>query len=105
MFGCSNYTFAEATWSQQLSDWLGSHVRMLEYFGGVPAAIVPDNLKCAVHRALRYEPELNPSYEDSFWRRQTTVWSLPLRIVCRIFRHATPPDLLMTEHTPIRLVS
>src|SRR5690606_6288695 len=61
VLGCSNYTFAEASLSQQLPDWLGSHVRMLEYLGGVPAAIVPDNLKSAVTRALRYEPALNPS--------------------------------------------
>lgn len=56
VLGCSNYTFAEATLSQQLPDWLGSHVRMLEYFGGVPAAVVPDNLKSAVKRALRSSP-------------------------------------------------
>ena len=64
VLGCSNLTFAEATWTQQRSDWLGSHVRMLESFGGVPRAIVPDNLKSAVTRARRYEPELNPSYQD-----------------------------------------
>ena len=64
VLGCSNLTFAEATWTQQRADWLGSHVRMLESFGGVPRAIVPDNLKSAVTRARRYEPELNPSYQD-----------------------------------------
>ena len=64
VLGCSNYTYAEATWTQRLSDWLGSHVRALEYLGGCPSAIVPDNLKSAVKRAHRYEPELNPSYQD-----------------------------------------
>ena len=64
VLGCSNYTFAEATWSQQRSDWLGSQVRMLEYFGGVPAAIMPDNLKSAVHKALRYEPELKAAIAE-----------------------------------------
>lgn len=64
VLGCSNLTYAEATWTQRIPDWLGAHVRMLEYVGGVPAAIVPDNLKSAVSRALRYEPELNPSYQD-----------------------------------------
>jgi transposase len=64
VLGCSNYTYAEATWTQGLSDWLGSHVRALEFFHGAPAAIVPDNLKSGVTRAHRYEPELNPSYQD-----------------------------------------
>lgn len=64
VLGCSNYTYAEAAWSQKLPDWLGSHVRALEYFGGVPAAIVLDNLRSGVKRSHRYEPELNPSYHD-----------------------------------------
>jgi transposase len=46
VLGASNYTFAEATWSQKLPDWIGSHQRMLEFFGGVPALIVPDRLCC-----------------------------------------------------------
>ena len=49
---------------QPLPDWLGSHVRMLEFFGGVPAIVVPDNLKSGVDRACRYEPEINRSYAD-----------------------------------------
>jgi transposase len=64
VLGCSNYTYAEATWTQGLSDWLGSHVRALEFLGGATAAIVPDNLKSGITRAHRYEPELNPSYQD-----------------------------------------
>jgi transposase len=64
VLGCSNYTYAEATFTQQLPDWLGAHVRALAFIGGVPKAIVPDNLRSAVHRAHRYEPTLNPSYQD-----------------------------------------
>ena len=64
VLGCSNYTYAEATWTQALPDWLGAHVRALEFIGGAPAAIVPDNLKSAVTRAHRYEPQINPSYQD-----------------------------------------
>lgn len=64
VLGASSYTYAEATWSQQLPDWLGSHVRALAFFGGVPRAIVPDNLKSGVAKAHRYEPELNPAYQD-----------------------------------------
>lgn len=64
VLGCSNYTFAEATWTQALPDWLGSQVRALNFFGAAPAAIVPDNLRSAVSRAHRYEPDLNPAYQD-----------------------------------------
>jgi transposase len=64
VLGASNYTFAEATWSQSLPDWIGSHIRAFEAFGGVPAVVVPDNLRAAVTRAHRYEPELNRTYAD-----------------------------------------
>jgi len=64
VLGCSNYTYICATRTQSLADWLAAHVQALEFFGGVPAAVVPDNLKSAVKRAHRYEPELNPSYQD-----------------------------------------
>ena len=63
VLGASNYTFAEATRTQQLADWCGSHVRMLEYFGGVPRVLVPDQLRSAVREPCRYEPTLNRSYE------------------------------------------
>lgn len=78
VLGCSNLTYAEATWTQKLADWLGAQVRMFEYFGGAPAAIVPDNLKSAVNRALRYEPELNPSYQDFAEHYGVTI--LPARV-------------------------
>jgi len=64
VLGASNFTFAEATWSQSLPDWTGSHVRMFEYFGGVPEVIVPDNLGSGVTRACRYEPDVNPTYQE-----------------------------------------
>ncbi|MGH8296605.1 MAG: IS21 family transposase [Steroidobacteraceae bacterium] len=64
VLGASNYTYVEATWTQGLADWLGSHVRALGFFNGVPAVIVPDNLKSGVTKPSRYEPELNPSYQD-----------------------------------------
>ena len=62
VLGASNYTYAEASWAQSLPQWLASHVRMLEYFGGCPELIIPDNLKSGVARACRYDPDLNPSY-------------------------------------------
>jgi len=62
--GASNYTYCEATWSQGLPDWIGSHVRTFAFLGGVPVALVPDNLKSGVKRASAYDPELNPTYQD-----------------------------------------
>jgi transposase len=64
VLGASNYTYLEATWSQQLPDWIGSHVRALDFFGGCTELWVPDNLRSGVSKASRYEPDLNPTYHD-----------------------------------------
>jgi transposase len=64
VLGASNYSFAEATRSQALPDWLGSHVRAFEFFDGLPEVVVPDNLKSGVSAACRYDPELNPGYQQ-----------------------------------------
>jgi transposase len=64
VLGASNYTYAEATWTQSLPDWIASHVRTLAALGGVPEIVVPDNLKAAVTHAHRYEPVLNRTYTD-----------------------------------------
>ncbi len=64
VLGASNYTYAEATWSQSLPDWIGSHVRAFEFIGGVPKIVVPDNLKAGVSKACRYDPDVNPSYQQ-----------------------------------------
>ena len=64
VLGASNYTFAEATWSQSLPDWINSHVRAFSYFQGVPEVVIPDNLKTGVTKASRYEPDLNPTYQE-----------------------------------------
>ena len=64
VWGASNYTYAEATLTQQLPDWIGSHVRAFSYFGCLPKIVVPDCLKGAVSRACHYEPELNPTYAE-----------------------------------------
>ena len=64
VWGASNYTYAEATLSQTLPDWIGAHRRALEYFSCVPRVLVPDNLKSGVSKACKYEPELNPTYAD-----------------------------------------
>ena len=62
VLGASNYTYAEATWTQTLPDWIEAHVRMFRFFGGVPRLVVPDNLKSGVHKASFYDPEINRSY-------------------------------------------
>ena len=64
VLGASNYTYAEATLTQRLPDWIGSHVRAFNYLGSLPQIVVPDNLKSGVHLAHRYEPELNRTYEE-----------------------------------------
>lgn len=60
--GASNYTYAEASLTQQLADFVGSTIRGFEYFGGVPQGIVPDQLRSAVRGSDRYEPDINPTY-------------------------------------------
>jgi transposase len=64
VLGASNYTYAEATWTQSLPDWISSHCKALAFFGGVPEIVVPDNLKTGITRACRYEPDVNPSYQE-----------------------------------------
>ena len=64
VWGASNYTYADATLSQTLPDWIGSHVRAFAYFSGLPRVLVPDNLKSGVNKACFYEPELNPTYAE-----------------------------------------
>ena len=77
VLGASNYTYCEATWSQSLPDWIGSHVRAFEHLQGVPEVLVPDNLKSGVTTACFYEPELNPTYRDLARHYATAV--LPAR--------------------------
>lgn len=64
VLGASNYTYFEASESQKLANWIGSHVRMFEYFGGVTEITVPDNLKSGVTKADYYEPSINKTYHD-----------------------------------------
>ena len=64
VLGASGFTYAEATATQQLPDWVDAHVRMVEYFGGATALWVPDQLKSAITRPCRYEPDVNRTYED-----------------------------------------
>ena len=64
VLGYSNYTFACATDGQTTADWLAGQRLALEFIGGAPEVIVPDNPKAIITRACRYEPDLNPAYQD-----------------------------------------
>ncbi len=77
VLGASQYTYAEATWTQTLPDWIGSHVRTFEFMDSVPALLIPDNLKSAVKRPCRYEPEANATYQDLATHYSTAI--LPAR--------------------------
>jgi len=77
-WGASSHCYCEASLSQTGQDWVSSHVRALEYFGCVPAAIVPDNLKSGVTRAIFYEPEINGLYKLFAAHYNTAI--LPARV-------------------------
>ncbi len=64
VLGASSYTYAEATWSQSLPDWVGSHQRAFRFFGGVSETLVPDNLKTGITHPHRYEPDVNRTYAE-----------------------------------------
>jgi len=64
VLGASSYTYAEATRSQGLADWTASHARAFSFLGGVPELVICDNLKAGVGSAHRYEPEINPTYQE-----------------------------------------
>ena len=76
--GASSYTFAEATASEDLPCWIQSHIHAFEFFGGVSDILVPDNLKTGVTNPCRYEPDLNPTYQDMAQHYGTTV--IPARV-------------------------
>ena len=73
VLGASSYTFAEATLTQQLPDFLGSHARMFEYFGGVTEILVPDQLRSAVSAPDLYDPGVQRTYGDLARHYGTTV--------------------------------
>lgn len=76
--GASNYTFAAASLSQTLPDWIRSHTNAFNFFGGVPEILVPDNLKSGVTSPSRYEPDINPTYLELAKHYNTTV--IPARV-------------------------
>lgn len=77
VLGASSYTYAEATRDERLPNWLGAHGRAFAFFGGTPRLIVPDNLKAGVSKACRYDPDVNPLYQE--WCAHHQVGVLPAR--------------------------
>ncbi len=77
ILGASNYTYAEAHWSQKLPNWIAAHARMFEFFDGVPQIVVCDNLKSAVTKASRTEPVVHPTYQNMAAHYKTVI--LPAR--------------------------
>jgi transposase len=77
VLGASNFTYAEASWTQALGDWIGAHTRAFAAIGGVPRLLVPDNTKVAVIKACLYEPQVNRSYAEMAAHYDTAI--LPAR--------------------------
>jgi DNA replication protein DnaC len=77
VLGASNFTYAEASWTQALGDWIGAHTRAFAAIGGVPRLLVPDNTKVAVIKACLYEPQVNRSYAEMAAPYDTAI--LPAR--------------------------
>lgn len=76
--GASDYTFAEATWTQTLPDFIASHVRAYSFFGGSTELVIPDNLRSAVSRSCRYDPDANPTYAEMAAHYHTAI--MPARV-------------------------
>lgn len=77
ILGASQLTYVEAVMTQQKEDFVFACENALHYYQGVPAAIVPDNLKSAVTKSSKYEPTLNETFADFAEHYSTTI--LPAR--------------------------
>ena len=78
VLGASNLTYVEPVFGEDVATWVGCHVRAFEYFQGAPEVLVPDNLKAGVLKPCRYEPVLNPTYEEL--ARHYGVAIIPARV-------------------------
>ncbi len=76
--GASNYSYVEAVLSRELPSWIRSHIHAFEFMGSIPAIVTPDNLRTGVTHPCRYEPDLNPTYQDMATHYGTTV--IPARV-------------------------
>jgi transposase len=90
VLGASSYTYVEATWTQGLADWIGSHARAFAFIGGVSATVVSDNLKSGITKACFYEPAINIAAMPR-WRRTTTRPSCRRGRASRAIRRRSKP--------------
>jgi transposase len=95
VLAASNYSYAEATLSQELGEWIGAHCRALSFFGGVPLALVPDNTKTGVRNACFYEPDLNPTYLEMAKHYGTAI--LPARVAKPRYKAKVEGGVLLVE--------
>src|SRR5947199_2672186 len=77
VLGASSFTHAQATWTQGIADWIGSHAGAFAAIGGVPQLVVPDNTNTAVIKACLYDPQINRTYADMAAHYGTAI--LPAR--------------------------
>jgi transposase len=100
VLGTSNYTYAEATLTQSLPDWIASHVRAFSYFGGAARQTISDNLKAGVTRACFHEPMVNRTYADPARHYGTAI--SPARLPIR-HRHSRSRQALRARSSRCRL--
>ena len=74
VLGASNYIYADAVWNQRKENWIASHVRMFEHFGGVPLMVICDNLKSAITKPSRTEPIVQTSYKNMASHYGTSIF-------------------------------
>ena len=90
VLGASQFTYVEAVFTQRKQDFITACENALHFFGGAPAAIVPDNLRAAVTKSDKYEPTINETFADFAEHYNTTI--LP----ARAYR---PTDKAVVENT------
>lgn len=106
VLGASDYTYAEATWTQGLADWIGAHTRAFGFFEGMPALVVPDNLRSGVNKACRYEPLLNTDWIRAHHNLQLTgpTGTGKSWLACALGQQACPQGLSVRYERVARLM-
>ena len=64
VLACSRHMFVRPVLKMDQRAWTECHVEAFAFFGGVPARLVPDNLKTGVDKPDLYDPKINRSYAE-----------------------------------------